>query len=99
MKSEPLEWEVRHDGRFEGFSVEPMAIYRIQEIPQGRRKMPHYVAAVLTEVGVVDMARGHFRTLQAAQRYCQKDVDKWRARMRLTQWRMEARDAQQEARP
>lgn len=50
----------------------------IEEWPwHGRRRLPRYYAEVLTEVGHAGFGRA-FKTLSAAQQFCEKNVRKWR---------------------
>jgi|tagenome__1003787_1003787.scaffolds.fasta_scaffold20343811_2 hypothetical protein len=69
------------EGRAGATSLEPIAIYQLEEEPrqQGRRtkKPPKWRARVLTEVGVTAFDRS-FRTTEAAQRYCENHVGEWR---------------------
>jgi hypothetical protein len=64
------------DGKAVAYSVHPEAMYMVTEIIR-KRKNPLFSCAVLTgEWGWIDIGPD-FRTLLAAQRFCEADVDNW----------------------
>lgn len=73
-----LIWEATKDSTTCGVSTELIAVYILTEIrPQQRR--PRFYVDVLTEVGVAGFNR-EFRTAQAAQRFCDRDLWHWRTK-------------------
>jgi hypothetical protein len=71
-------WEYR-EGRATAWSVQPIAQYVVEE-QVNKRKVATFRAAVCSEVGWHEFNRT-FRTLAAAQRFCEDNVDQWRAQI------------------
>jgi hypothetical protein len=69
-------WDYPAPGKAGAVSHEPIAVYQVEEVPH-RKKRSEFHAHALTEAGPVVFQR-QFRTMQAAQRFCEADVDKWR---------------------
>jgi hypothetical protein len=74
-------WEYPSVGKAVAESLEPIAVYTVTEVPRGgRRKHPTFRAAILSEMGWIGFDP-EFRTVKSAQRFCQHDVDQWRAQI------------------
>jgi hypothetical protein len=66
-------------GKTTTVSREPIAIYTIDEIQRGRR--PRFRIDLLTDVGHNGIGPASFKTMEAAQDYCEQHLAAWRSQI------------------
>jgi hypothetical protein len=71
-------------------------MYTVSEIAR-KGKPPRYIAYVLTEVGPECFSQ-EFRTMAAAQRFCEDDVDRWREEINQNRAGRDARQMKEDER-
>jgi hypothetical protein len=79
MAKRVRKWEYSHDESnivAKAYSVEPVAIYTVYK-QVDRREKSTFTPTLLSEVGSHTF-NSSFRTMDAAQSFCESNVDQWR---------------------